>query len=284
MDIQLLSKMVGELILTNDEVGLPGLGTFVAGVAPASFSDRGFTINPPYRKLSFFSGEPSDDRLAGLYASSNDISVDDAVRIISSFVDDLKVELKTVRSVAFPGLGKMKLTKDGTLLFVSDADLDIFPEGFGLESVSLRSRDSFAEDLFDVVTPLPEEPAAEEAAVVEPEAAQEPVVEPAESVVEPAEPAAPEEPVPAAEIVPEPGVVSAPEEPAEPVAAPVDVPEIKPEPVETTPKKHTALWIVLTVVILAAVAFAAFLILAKTAPDFIDSLLYTREELEILRW
>ena len=53
MDIDLLSKMVKELILDNDKVVLPGLGTFVAKVVPSTFSDKGYTINPPYRKLYF---------------------------------------------------------------------------------------------------------------------------------------------------------------------------------------------------------------------------------------
>ena len=53
MDIDLLSKMVKELILDNDKVVLPGLGCFTAEIIPASFSDKGYTINPPYRRLSF---------------------------------------------------------------------------------------------------------------------------------------------------------------------------------------------------------------------------------------
>ena len=53
MDIDLLSKMVKELILDDDKVVLPGLGCFVAEIVPAYFSDKGYTINPPYRKLYF---------------------------------------------------------------------------------------------------------------------------------------------------------------------------------------------------------------------------------------
>ena len=45
MDIDLLSKMVKELILDNDEVSLPGVGSFVAELVPSSFSDKGYTIN-----------------------------------------------------------------------------------------------------------------------------------------------------------------------------------------------------------------------------------------------
>ena len=37
MDIDLLSKMIKELILENDRVVLPGLGCFVAEMVPSTF-------------------------------------------------------------------------------------------------------------------------------------------------------------------------------------------------------------------------------------------------------
>ena len=45
MDIDLLSRMVKELILDSDEVSLPGVGSFVTELIPATFSDQGYTIN-----------------------------------------------------------------------------------------------------------------------------------------------------------------------------------------------------------------------------------------------
>ena len=70
MDISLLSKMIGELLLGRDEVGLPGLGAFLAEMVPATFSDKGFTINPPYRRVSFIPGSSEDDSLVALYAKA----------------------------------------------------------------------------------------------------------------------------------------------------------------------------------------------------------------------
>ena len=40
MDIDLLSRMVKELILERDKVVLPGLGTFVAEVVPAAWQNQ----------------------------------------------------------------------------------------------------------------------------------------------------------------------------------------------------------------------------------------------------
>ena len=42
--------------------------------------------------------------------------------------------------------------------------------------------------------------------------------------------------------------------------------------------------LLLTLVILAVLALAVFLILARVSPDFIDSILYTPEELRILNY
>ena len=53
MDIDLLAKMVRETILDHDAVTLPGIGSFMAEIVPSSFSDKGYTINPPYRRLFF---------------------------------------------------------------------------------------------------------------------------------------------------------------------------------------------------------------------------------------
>ena len=90
MDIDLLSRMVGELIVRHDQVGLPGVGTFVAELVPASFSDKGFTINPPYRRLSFYPSRLEDTLLIDLYASSNQIPREAAKAYITQYLAELK--------------------------------------------------------------------------------------------------------------------------------------------------------------------------------------------------
>ena len=139
MDIDLLSKMVKELILDNDKVVLPGLGAFVAEIVPATFSDKGFTINPPYRKLYFRAKPDEGSALAEFYASSNKINIDIAEKVIGDFVAELKSVLFTRKTVVFPGLGRLRATKENAVFFVADEDLDIYPEGFALEPISLKT-------------------------------------------------------------------------------------------------------------------------------------------------
>ena len=177
MDVDLLSKMVKELILDSDEVVLPGLGAFRAEIVPASFSDKGYTINPPYRRMFFRSKPDQGDSLALFYASSNNVSVEVASRIIRDFVSDLRSVLYERKTVILPGLGRLRATKENNVFFVADENLDIYPEGFALEAISLKNHVQTREEVSAAVQGLADMldiKASQEASQEEPqEAAQE---------------------------------------------------------------------------------------------------------------
>lgn len=138
MDIDLLSRIVKELITDHDKVGLPGLGTFVAEVVPASFSDKGYTINPPYRRLSFHPDNTEADLLVKFYSDSNHVPLEVSRVYITEFLSELKQVLIQRKTVIFPGLGRLRATKENNFFFVPDEDLDIYPDGFGLQPVSMK--------------------------------------------------------------------------------------------------------------------------------------------------
>lgn len=147
MDIDLLAKMVGELVLDHDEVALPGVGTFVAEFVGASFSDKGFVVNPPYRRLSFRQREGDPSLLVSFYAESNGIDRQRAERTLKDFLDEMRDILKEKKVIVFPGLGRLRATRENLFFFVPDENLNIYPEGFGLESVSLKRHGPDEEEL-----------------------------------------------------------------------------------------------------------------------------------------
>ena len=388
MDIDLLSKIVKELILDNDEVALPGIGSFIAEIVPSVFSDKGYTINPPYRRLSFRQkGSGDENMVIDFYARCNNIDTPTASRIIREFLEEMRRVLETKKSIVFPGLGKLRATKENYFFFVADEDLDIYPEGFGLEPISLKTHEETPAEvsatmaaLRSILNPEEAETVTEETAkaeevnkpeetetVTEEEAAapaegnaKEAVANQEEAKVNAAdakmeedevnaseaetpttdtEEAAPAEAnaeeaeanvnEPATEEVNEPAEVNAPAGPTGDNATPsgdnpVDINDLtanaetaentKSEPAEvpmtdnksgatmpatTTTSTTTTVqassqkpagsktwqvikWTVIILVILAVTALLTFIILAHIAPDFIDSILYTPEELEIL--
>lgn len=259
MDIDLLSRMVGELIVSHDQVGLPGVGTFVAEMVPASFSDKGFTINPPYRRLSFYPSRLEDTLLIDLYAESNHIAREAAKAYIIQYLAELKAVLEERKTIVLPGLGRLRATRENALFFVPEEGLDIFPAGVGLQPVSLKSH-NLEEDPVVIHVPVPTITAE---------------VEPVEVPELPEEPETPEEP----EVSEEPDVEAIPE--PEPEPAP-KVPE--PEP-ELKKKRMSPFWItVLVLLCLAVLALAAFVVVSRVAPDITDKLLYTPEELRIINY
>ena len=322
MDIDLLSKMVKEMILDNDSVTLPGIGSFVAEVVPATFSDKGYTINPPYRRLFFRQRHQDDSRLIDFYCKTNNVAPADGERILTEFLAGLKEILIEKKNVILPGLGRLRATKENNFFFVPDEDLDIYPNGYGLEPISLKTHQETEEEVSAAIAGLrsiidePAVAATAEEPIVEPaempiQAAAEPIVEPAEVpvvepvteevpelMIEPVEapaetPVAESEPEPEPVVEPEPIDISLPEEEdsvEEPVAEPV-VPEPEPAaPAAPAPaKKPRNPWITLGLVLgalLLAVALflLIFVILAKVDPEFIDSILYSPEELRIINY
>ena len=381
MDIDLLSKIVKELILDNDEVALPGIGSFIAEIIPSVFSDKGYTINPPYRRLSFRQkGSGDENMVIDFYARCNNIDTPTASRIIREFLEEMRRVLETKKSIVFPGLGKLRATKENYFFFVADEDLDIYPEGFGLEPISLKTHEETPAEVSATMAALRSILNPEEAETVTEETAKaEEVNRPEEITAAPAESnakeavanqeeakvnaadaktvedgtnasetetqtagteeAAPAEAnteeveanvnEPATEEVNEPAEVNVPAEQTEDNATPAgDNPvndndlaantetaeNTKSEPAEvpmtdnksgatmpatTTTSTATTVqatsqkpagsktwqvikWTVIILVILAVTALLTFIILAHIAPDFIDSILYTPEELEIL--
>ena len=276
MDIDLLSKMVKELILVNDRVTLPGVGAFVAEMVPASFTDRGYTINPPYRRLVFRQGvsQEKDHLLVDMYASANNIDREMAEKLLREFLKGMVEELRKRKMLVFTGLGRLRATRENNFFFICDENLDIFPEGMGLEAVSLKSHSKPKELDFSEVDAVVNSPA---------ESPAEPSAE------SPAEPAAESPTEPVAESPAEPAAESSAEPAAEPSAEPRWwLGETEPEEED---EQHASIWkkgwfvavfSICCLLLLAALAFALFLLLARTQPELIDSLLYTEEELEIL--
>lgn len=293
MDIDLLAKMVKEAILDHDAVTLPGVGCFVAELVPSSFSDKGYTINPPYRRLYFSPKQGTDTYLADLYARDNQgVDAGMANRILTEFLTEMKEILKVKKTVVFPGLGRLRATRENHFFFVADEDLDIYPEGLGLAPLSLKTHVETPEEVATAVAGLAEliaepEPEPTPAPVAEPKPTPEPepVPEPAPAPIVEAQPEPAPEPVKTVE--PEP--VAAPEPVAEPVSTPVTEPELKPEPKpepKPAPKKLNPRFVRTLLIVVGAVAALLVLcaLLGRIAPGLMDHLLYSKEELEILRY
>ena len=307
MDIDLLAKMVKEAILDHDTVTLPGVGCFVAELVPSTFSDKGYTINPPYRRLYFSPKQGGDTYLVDLYARDNEeVDADMATRILTEFLAEMKEVLKVKKTVVFPGLGRLRATRENHFFFVADEDLDIYPEGLGLAPLSLKTHVETPEEvatavagLAELIEEIPGQAGNDEEEPI-PEPEPEPVPEPVEGPAE-----EPVEEIPDQVGNDEKEKVGNDEE--EKVAE-----EISPRAALGRNDNEEALgrndneealgrndneealgrndksrkfWRVVLIVLCVLVGLLlVFILLSRLAPGLLDPLLYSKEELQILRY
>lgn len=336
--------MISELITDHNRVGLPGLGTFVAEVVPATFSDKGYTINPPYRRLSFHPSRSEDTLLIDFYAASNGISKEAAGLYLRQFLGEMKSVLKERKTITLPGLGRLRATMENNFFFVPDPDLDIYPDGFALKPLSLKTISMADEVEIPFFPPMEEEMEVKGAAEVEGESAgaaeareisenkeetggtvSPESIQPEQRQSEPTLPPEQPQPTPQPEseqLQPETGTALQPEQQPGPgeqepqseseqsqpeTELQLQAEQPQPEQPQPQPKQETRQpeprpqsrpetglvhaprrfrwWIPLLVLLaVAAVALLAFLTVAQVAPDFIDSILYTPEELRIINY
>ena len=282
MNIDLLSQMVYDLILEHDSLSLPGVGCFVAEIVPATFTDRGYTINPPYRKLSFRSSGPSDTLLVDLYAASNNVSAEVARKVLVEFLAEMKTLLYAKKNVVFPGLGRLRATRENNIFFVADEGLDIFPEGFALEPLSLKARKETPEEISRSVEKL-------EGILNGEEVVAQTVTEAEEAAIEVVADETPMDETPVDETLVDETPVPEPYEP-KPIESETLVQEKAEEKAPVKAVSQTRkIWKGIGISVAVAVALAAifiggFVILAHLNPTFVDSLLYTPEELQVINW
>ena len=250
MTIESFTSCLEEFIMEHDRLLVPGLGSFMAGLQAATISDNGFTINPPYRKLEFIYGEDlgigENEQYDYLYSIKEKMDLEKVREELAEIISEIKREVEANSLVELPGLGKLRSLGDGHLFFVMDKDAQIYPEGFALSSVSLKNRVSGIPEVVAAPKPV-EQPVAATEGHNEAEAS-----ETAESS-EPAEEA-----------------VSKEQKVADGLA-----------------RKKKRMPVVVKVILwllgIALLLLAGFMALAYFCPDFIDTLLYSPDEIELLK-
>ena len=191
--------------------------------------------------------------------------------------------------MVFPGLGRLRATKENNLFFIPEEDLDIYPAGFGLEPISLKTHQETEKEVSEAVVGLKSilDEAVQAPAPAAPEAQPKPEIKP--------------------EVQPEPETDGGSEVEVEPETRTESVndggDEVKGEPEDMSveplielveepaadlqTKVEKPLWkrllIAVAIMTAAVILFlVAFVVVARVAPEWMDSILYTPEELEIL--
>lgn len=253
MTIESFTSCLEEFIMEHDRLLVPGLGAFTAGLQAATISDNGFTINPPYRKLDFIYGEDlgigENEQYDFLYSQKEKMDLEKVREELAEIISEIKREVEANSLVELPGLGKLRSLGDGHLFFVMDKDAQIYPEGFALSSVSLKNRVSGIQEVVAAVAEGHNE-------AEDPETAEAPK---------------------AAGILEATGTSETAEEAVSKEQKVADGLARKKK------KMPVVVKVILWLLGIALLLLAGFMALAYFCPDFIDTLLYSPDEIELLK-
>ena len=188
-------------------------------------------------------GQVENEQYDYLYSIKEKMDLEKVREELAEIISEIKWEVEANSLVELPGLGKLRSLGDGHLFFVMDKDAQIYPEGFALSSVSLKNR----------VSGIPEVVAAVAERHNEAETSETAETTVTAETSETAE-----------------GAVSKEQKVADGLA-------------RKKKKMPVGVKVILWLLGIALLLLAGFMALAYFCPDFIDTLLYSPDEIELLK-
>ena len=131
--MQTIAKCISDLLYQNDAVIVPGLGAFVREMISANVNVITHQFSQPSTKLSFdVSKREDNDLLANYLSSVNNVTLEEANKLVMIFVNDCFSNLKAGKTVDLPGLGTLAFDLLQEIVFEQDESANPNPDAFGL--------------------------------------------------------------------------------------------------------------------------------------------------------
>ena len=130
-----LDKYIEDLLYRNECVVIPNFGAFITSINPANLNNEG-VFTPPSKSISFNKKiKKNDGILANYIAELNDISFDEAMKLIKLNVSNFNNDILNKKDIVFSKVGVISI-KEGLTEFTSYTNINYLKDSFGLSSVS----------------------------------------------------------------------------------------------------------------------------------------------------
>jgi nucleoid DNA-binding protein/cell division septation protein DedD len=141
--MQKIENILTNLLATHNCVVLPGFGAFLAEREGAWIHPVTQRFYPPKKRIAFNAQLVLNDGVLQTHLSlALGISSEIALQKVNEYVQHLTNELKTQKSVSFPGIGRCYFNQSEQLEFEPDSDLNLLEESFGLTEVFFKPLDT----------------------------------------------------------------------------------------------------------------------------------------------
>ena len=130
-----LDKYIEDLLYRNECVVIPNFGAFITSVNSANLNNEG-VFTPPSKSISFNKKiKKNDGVLANYIAELNNISFDEAMKLIKLNVSNFNNDILNKKDIVFSKVGVISIKK-GLTEFTSYTNVNYLKDSFGLSSVS----------------------------------------------------------------------------------------------------------------------------------------------------
>ncbi len=139
MDFSSFSLLLQDLLAKNKSVIIPGFGCFVMEETNSEIQFSGKIISPPQVNLLFCTSEISDDGvLLDAFLERKSINRLKGEVLFNEFVDSIKKELDNTGEVLFDNIGRVNKDSNGNLYFTPVHSDELFYACLPLEPVSVK--------------------------------------------------------------------------------------------------------------------------------------------------
>lgn len=136
-----INKLIRELLVSNNFVSLPGLGSFVQSYQPAKLSADGSTFLPPMQVVTF---DPTrtfnDEALEKILIDKFSLTPSKAAEKVKLFVVSVKDSIEKGEQVEFENVGILKRNEAGQLVLQQVDELHRASATFGLKEVKTEEK------------------------------------------------------------------------------------------------------------------------------------------------
>ena len=130
-----LDKYIEDLLYRNECVVIPNFGAFITSVNSANLNNEG-VFTPPSKSISFNKKiKKNDGVLANYIAELNDISFDEAMKLIKLNVSNFNNDILNRKDIVFSKVGVISINEE-LIEFVSYSNINYLKDSYGLSSIS----------------------------------------------------------------------------------------------------------------------------------------------------
>lgn len=136
----MIEKYINELLLTQDKVIVPNLGTFVASYSPARVSNDGSTIIPPHKEINFsiyIKEEDKNDDLMKAVIKGENVGYYDFNEKLLLFVEQVQQSIIDTGHYKIENLGTLIKDENNKIVLIQDEDQSFLADSFGLPALGM---------------------------------------------------------------------------------------------------------------------------------------------------